>query len=155
MNKKQLIVVLGMALLLSGFMNAFAKDVDNDSSWKTTAGAAAMIEADIKKVTGYNWLEWSKEKKIALMVAMFEFYNLDKNIYSVDNAVDSLDIHYYAAHTKDGEGLADKDAIAYYEAPCLFTFGSIVGDKDSDWGLKSLRKDAAWNIRQEKKDAKR
>jgi len=147
MNKKQLIAVLLLAILIQPSM-VFAEVADKDSSWKTTAGVAEMTGVDIKKATGYDWLEWSKEKKIALMVAMFDFYSLDKNVYSIENAVDSLDVHYYAAHTKDGEGLSDADAVAYYDTPCLLTFGRIVGDKESDWGIESIRKDANWNTKQ-------
>lgn len=140
MNKKQLIVVFFLAISIQP-NKVFAKVTENDSSWKVTAGAAAMTRADIKKATGYDWLEWSRDKKIALMTAVFDFYNLDKDVYSIEKRIDTLDIHYYAAHTKDGEGFSDKDAIAYYQAPCLFTFGTIVGDKKSDWGIKSLVKD--------------
>lgn len=134
-NKKQLIAVLLLSMLIQPSI-VFAKVAYEDSGWKTTAVTVALIGADIKKATGYDWVEWPPNKKIALMSAMFDFYKLDSNQYSVEKGVELLDTHYYAAH-KTAQERPDLNENVFFSAPCLITFGSFIEDKESDWGIRA------------------
>jgi len=90
--------------------------------------------------TGYDWVQYPQEEKIALMAVMFDFYNLDKEVYSIEKGIKLLDVSYYQAE-KLAKERPDLDKDAYFSVYCLFNFGTILNDKETDWGIKSLIKD--------------
>ncbi len=136
-----ILMFLSVTLLCTLMMPCFtvAATVQSKDSWEATASLATMVGADIKKATGVDWLEYSFKQKLALMTALFDFYKLDKERYSVEKGIESLDVNYYAAHKKAQEQ-PDFDVDNYFSVPCLLVFGSILGDQETGWGIRRLEK---------------
>ena len=110
--------------------------------WATVMLVAISITAFTEVhlyATGYDWIEYSKDEKAVLMAAMFYLYGLDRDEYSIEKGIELLDVSYYQAR-KLAKDNPDLNEDGYFNAPCVMNFGTIVNDKETEWGSKSLMK---------------
>lgn len=137
---KKLIIIILLTLVLFICNNIFAEeDTINDNNldldslyWNAEKGGVNF------RATGYEWIKFSKEQKYSLMDKVFDFYNLDKSVYSIEKSVFMLDVHYYQAN-KIAKEKADLNKEDYYNVPCVFLFGTILNDEETEWGRENLK----------------
>ena len=139
MNKRQLIVAMILFLL---FIPSIALSEQNtqERDWEMLYKFPSPSDVNLK-ATGYDWIEYTKDEKIALMKVLFEMYKLDEGVYSIEKAVKNLDVHYYAAHkeVQDNPKFNEDDLDNFYGVYCALAFGNIISDEESEWGIKSFK----------------
>lgn len=145
MNKKQLIVawvigLLFLSLVVTGYSKDAPEQVDSVKLYENSGPSDAKL-----KVTGYDWIKYSKNEKLKFMEAIFAFYKLDQGIYSVKKGVRLLDVYYNGGPKKaqkrdEYDLMYDLNDGLIYSFPCLITFGSFIDDKESERGIKALEK---------------
>ncbi len=93
------------------------------------------------KATGYDWIGYITEEKIALIDVLFDLFNLDREIYDVEAAVFNFEVQYFqfSKMVNKSKNLKYDD---YLSMPCLQFFMLVLEDRESDWGAKALTKEA-------------
>ena len=139
-----LIGVLFLSLAVTGYSKDSPEEVDRAKINENSGPSDAKL-----KVTGYDWIKYSKNEKLKFMEAIFAYYKLDQGKYSVKKGVRLLDVYYKGGPSpkkaqKRNEydflyDLTDTDGLIY-SFPCLITFGSFIDDKESEKGIKALEK---------------
>lgn len=114
------------------------KDEENEEEWERVYNNPQPGDVNIR-ATGFEWIEYPWEEKVRLMEILFDFWQLDRNIYNVEQAVFSFDVHYFQAAKMIKENPEEYDE-SFFEVPCLLFLGTILKDKESDWGSRSLMK---------------
>ena len=92
------------------------------------------------KITGYDWVEFSQHEKLNHMIVIFDYYELDSEEYDLEKGIEYLDIFYYLVQRRS-EKESDFDKNTHLNKYCFQNLNSIVEDKETDRGIKSLTRE--------------